>query len=128
MRVLVRVQTAAGMLAIPVESARAVLPVEELRPLPSPREGVLGLAEHAGGALPVLAAFGGEGAHVLALDAGGVRFGLLVEEVLGVVRVREDELAPAPPGQDERLVAGLLRHGGEEALVLDVAVLARRLG
>lgn len=128
MRVLVRVVTGAGLLAVPVEATRAVLAREELRPLPSPSPGVLGLAEHAGSSLPVLAAFGEAGTHILVLDGGDARFGLLVEEVLGVVRVREEQLAPAPPGQDERLVAGLLRYEEQEALVLDVAVLRERLG
>jgi chemotaxis signal transduction protein len=104
-----------------------VLPAGELRPLPSPAPGVAGLAEHQGGALPVLETFG-PGGHVLVLEHAGERFGLLVEEVVGVVRVRDEEVEPAPAGQHERLVEGILRRDGEQLLVLDAGALRARLG
>lgn len=128
MRVLVRIATAHGRFALPVEATRGVLPAEELRPLPSPRPGVVGLADHLGAALPVLAAFGDGGEHVLVVETDGTRFGLLVEEVSGVARVRDDEVAPAPAGQDEPLVAGILGRGDDQVLVLDPGTLRRRLG
>lgn len=129
MRVLVRLRTDAGPLAVPVDVARAVLPAGELRPLPSPAPGVVGLADHQGRSLPVLAAFGPGGDHVLVLEAAqGGRFGLLVHEVSGVVRVGEDEVEPAPAGQDEALVTGVLRRDGEQVLIIDAAALRARLG
>jgi chemotaxis signal transduction protein len=125
--VLVRAETAVGAWAVPVAATRGVVEPGTLRPRPSPAPGVLGLLDHQDEALPVLAAAGETGRHVLVLDAAGTRFGLLVERVTGVVRLAEAEVDPPPAGQAEPLVTGVVRRPGAEALVLAPEVLARRV-
>jgi chemotaxis signal transduction protein len=125
--VLVRAEAGDGACALPIAAVRAVVPAGGLRPLPSAAPGVAGLLDHGGGAVPVLAVLTDSGDHVLVLEEGGERFGLLVGRVTGVVRLRPGEVGPAPGGQAQPLVRGIVRRAGAEALVLDPAVLRGRL-
>ena len=98
-----------------------------IRPLPSPLPGVLGVLDDGEGTgSPVLAPFGDAGAHLIAVCAGGTggtAFALLVDEVERVVPVPPGDLSPAPAGQAEPLVAGVLG----DILVVDPVRLAARL-
>lgn len=127
-RIVVRVETVEGAFALPLEATRGVLDPTGIQALPAPAPDVLGTLDHAGVAVPVLAAFGTGGAHVLLLEHDGVRFGVLVQRVTGVVRLTAAELEGPPAGQAEPLVAGIVRRTGAEALLLDPAILRRRLG
>lgn len=123
---LVQFRSGGTQWAIDVRHTRRVLAAGPLTPLPAPLPGVAGLMRDTPGApaLPVLSALGaGEGEHVLELDVDGHRFGLLVDEVLGVVRSDTVLIGPAPKGQDEAVVSGT----AGDALVLDATALARGL-
>jgi chemotaxis signal transduction protein len=124
----VGLDTEHGRLAVALGAVRAVLEPHGIVPLPEPRLHVLGLLRPDREALTVLAPFGTQGEHVVVLDAGPRRFGLLVERVTGVLRAAPWALGPAPEGQAEPLLSGRLRAGGELRLVVDADVLAERLG
>jgi chemotaxis signal transduction protein len=130
MMAMVRFRAGGASYAIPVDDVRQVRAADDLAGLPSGRAGVAGLIKQEGEALPVLSVLGPSGRRLLVVEAGGRRFGLLVEEVSGVAQVDERSLGPPPEGQDERsggaLVTGVLDAGEELVLVVDAAGLARR--
>jgi chemotaxis signal transduction protein len=127
MRTVVRFRTARGLFAVPVDQTRAVYPAGGIVPLPDSRADVAGVVSRPEGPLTVLTALGAGDRHVLVLDAGGRRFGLLVEEVTGLQRVDDSDIAPAPDGQDSSLVVGVVTGAGEVVLLVDATALARRL-
>lgn len=113
--------------ALDVAHTGAVVALGELEALPAPLPEVLGLLRVGGERLPVLAALGRPGSHVLLVDAGAGRFGLLVGAVDGVVRVRPEELTEAPRGQARPVVRAVAGGAGHGALLLDPDVLAEGL-
>jgi chemotaxis signal transduction protein len=125
---LVRFRTGDGEYAVAVEHAREVRSAAGLLPLPSPRPGVVGLLPGEGQPLTVVAALGSGRDHVVVLepDDGGA-FGLLVEEVRGVVTVGADEVGASPAGQAGDLVSGVLNAPEGLVLLVDVDALARTL-
>lgn len=116
-----------GDYAVPVGDTREVRPARSIVPLPGSRPEVAGLVAWRDEMCTVLAPLGASGDHVIMLDAGLRRFGLLVGAVTGVVRVDDQDLGPAPVGQDGGLVSGVIRSGPDTVLLLNVAVLAARL-
>jgi chemotaxis signal transduction protein len=126
-KALVCFTSAHGPMAAPVEAVRAVLEHEELTPLPSARPGVAGILRPETDALPVLDVLAPPGEHVLVLEAGGLRFGLCVTAVTDVIRVDDSAARPAPAGQDEPLVRGLVRTGDGNVQLVDLDGLAARL-
>lgn len=129
MRTIVRFRTADGDYAIPVEQVSEVRSATELAPLPAPLPGVAGLMRRGDGAVPVLAVLGPQGRHAVIIEKGTLSFGLLVEEVTGVLQIDEAHIGAPPPGQDRPLVSGVLKDeaGLGLVLVLDVDALAGRL-
>jgi chemotaxis signal transduction protein len=126
-RTLVGFRTGDGRYAVPVEQAREVRAAEGIVPLPAPRPGVVGLLQRGDDAFPVLDALGAGSKHVLVLDAGGQPYGLLVEEVSGVVAVDEADVGPPPPGQEDAVIVGVVSLGDSLVLLVDVAALAESL-
>jgi purine-binding chemotaxis protein CheW len=126
-RTLVGFRTAEGRYAVPVEQAREVRGAEGIVPLPSPRPGVVGLLPRGEEALPVLDVLGAGSKHVLVLEAGSQPFGLLVEEVSGVVSIQEEDLGPPPPGQEDAVIVGVVTLGESLLLLVDPAALAESL-
>ncbi|HEX2040444.1 MAG TPA: chemotaxis protein CheW [Acidimicrobiales bacterium] len=125
-RTLVGFRTADGRYAVPVEHAREVRAAEGIVPLPAPRPGVVGLLPRGDEALPVLDALGAGSKHVLVLDAGQP-YGLLVEEVSGVVSVEEGDVGPPPPGQEDAVIVGVVASGESLLLLVDATALAGSL-
>ncbi len=113
--------------ALDVHDAGAVVRFATLEPLPAPRAGVLGLLRSGEELLPVLGAAGARGRHVVVVHATAGRFGLLVDEVTAVVRVREEQLGPPPRGQERPVVRAIAGGAGAGALVLDPDVLGEGL-
>jgi len=127
-KTLVRFRTDRGLFAVPVDQTRAVYPAEGIVPLPEPRADVAGVLARPEGALTVLTALGAGDRHVLVLDIGDRRFGLLVEEVTGLEHVDEARIGPPPDGQASGVVVGVVAAAGDEmVLLVDAAALARRL-
>lgn len=120
---VVRFRTGTGTYAVPVEHAREVRSADDVVPLPSPGAGVAGMVRRGDDAVPVLDALGAGGRHVLVVESEGRVFGLVAEEVLGVEVV--GRIDPAPPGQDHRLVSGVVHEADALLLVADVDALAR---
>jgi chemotaxis signal transduction protein len=127
MSAVVRFSTVDGEWAVDVAQARRVVPAADLIPLPEPRPGVAGLLRLDGEALPVLATLGAGGGQVLELEARGRRFGLLVDEVTAVLRDDQARVGPAPGGQDEEVVCGVVASEDGPALLVDAGALGRRL-
>lgn len=111
-----------------------VIPLRELTPVPCTPASILGVVNHRGRILPVLdlrRLFGladqgmPEGSRVVAVEAGGMTFGIFAGAVTGTVRVGAEEVAvlPATPAADRQ---GLIRGvTGEMVAVLDLDALSR---
>ena len=111
-----------------------VVPLPELTPVPCTPPFVLGVINHRGRILPVLdlrrlLELGGQGvpagSRVVAVEAGGMTFGIFAEAVAGTFRVASHEVAPPPvtlTGDRQALIEGVT---GEMVAVLDLGALAR---
>lgn len=124
---LVRFCTEMGEFAVPVDKVSGVRAAHGIRALPDAHGAIAGLLHADDRPLPVIAALGGSGEHVLVLrtdgpDAAGREFGLLVREVRGVVRLEASAVFGPPEGQRAGLCSGVVVQ--EEALVLIVDVAA----
>jgi chemotaxis signal transduction protein len=64
---------------------------------------------------------------VLVIEAGGKKFGLLVDVVSGLRRLATADIRPAPDGQARPLVSGTVDAGDGLILVADPVALAARL-
>jgi chemotaxis signal transduction protein len=107
--------------AVALDRVQRVLADRGLLPLPDPKPGVAGVLYRDGDTVPVVSPLGAASGQVLVLDDNGTSIGLLVDEVIGIVRV-QGEAGPAPAGQRSPLVAGVLA-GTSPLLLLDVAAL-----
>ena len=116
-----------GDWAVDVAAAREVRTIAALTALPSPEPGVIGLVHRAGEALAVLSTLGTGRDHVLIVEGGDRRFGIVAREVLGLVRIEDAQLGPPPQGQAGRLVTAVLDLAGAPVLVVDTDVLAGAL-
>jgi chemotaxis signal transduction protein len=125
MTAMVRFRAGGASYAVPVRDVRLVRLADGLTPLPAGRAGVAGLASVAGAALPVLSALGADAGQLLVLEAEGRAFGLLVEEVSGVVDLDDQTVGAAPEGQAGMLVTGVAELAGELVLIVDAATIAR---
>ncbi|MBI4637215.1 MAG: purine-binding chemotaxis protein CheW [Candidatus Rokubacteria bacterium] len=119
-----------------IETARIVevVPLRDLTPVPCTPPFVLGVVNHRGRILPVLdlrrlfelAGQGAtEGCRVVAVDAGGLTFGLFAEAVAGTLRVASHDIAPPPvtlARDRQALIEGVTRG---MVAVLDLEALAR---
>jgi chemotaxis signal transduction protein len=125
MTAMVRFRAGGASYAVPVRDVRLVRLSGGITPLPAGRAGVAGLASVAGAALPVLSALGTDAGQLLVLEAEGRTFGLLVEEVSGVVDLDDLTVGAAPEGQAGPLVTGVAELAGELVLIVDAATIAR---
>ena len=117
MRTFVRFRTAAACCLLPVEVVREVCEAQGVTSLPGARPGVMGLVRRAGRSLSVLAPFG-TGKYVVIVETAGAAYGLVVQEVLGVVHIAEADVEPAPAGQADSLVVGVVgQDDGQDFLV-----------
>jgi len=112
--------------AVPAERVREVRFATRLIPLPSARAGILGLLPDGDEAVTVMTMFGEGQGHVLLLDGHHATFGLAVEEVTGVLTV-DGAVKPAPAGQDEELVVGMITTTDGMLMLVDVDAIGRRL-
>ena len=112
---------------VPIELVREVRSGDELFTLPASGPGVAGFIECDGVALAVLDSFGAENRHVLVLDHGGRRFGLLVDLVTRVITT-DGSLAPPPRGQQRDWIVGVASLDDQLLFVVDVEALDDRLG
>ncbi|TFD76071.1 hypothetical protein E3T48_10700 [Cryobacterium fucosi] len=111
---------------LPVEATRAVRTADGLVPVPGSGPDIAGVLP-GGPPLTVLSALGAGGSHVIVVESRGASFGLLVDSVSGLRRFADDEVRPAPTGQDVAFICGLVDSGGDLILVADPEALAARL-
>lgn len=106
-----------------------VIPLRELTPMPCTPPFVLGVVNHRGRILPVLdfrrlldlADQGiAEGSKVIAVDAGGMSFGIFADAVSGVERIGADKVAPARATMAGDRQTFLLGVTSEMVAVLDL--------
>lgn len=111
-----------------------VLPLRDLIPVPRTPSFVLGVVNHRGRILPVLdlrrlfdlaGQEVAERSRVVAVEAGGMTFGVFAEAVIGTVAVGADEVAPPPVILTRDRQAFLRGVTGEIVAVLDLEALAR---
>lgn len=120
-------RTDAGEFCVPAARVASVRVATGVVSLPSPQPHVAGLLQLDGSAVTVLAPLGGGADHLLVLETGGRRFGILVGEVTGVVDFEDAEIGPVPAGQLERLISGVIATGGRLTMLADVDALIRML-
>ena len=125
MTAMVRFRAGGTAYAVPVGNVRQVRPGDGVVHLPAARAGVAGLLRLDGAALPVLSVLGAGDERILVLEAGGGTFGLLVEDVSGVMDLDDGSLGPPPAGQAGALVTGVADMAGELVLVVDPAAITR---
>ena len=119
--------------AMPASVVREVIPAGLPTRIPGATAAVAGLVNLRGALLTVVdgrRALGAAPPHpeaesVLVVDRGARQFGLAVDEVVDLVEVPAEDLAPGEslPGVDPKLVAGVGRQGGQVFAVLDAAAL-----
>ena len=118
--------------AAPASVVREVIPAGHPTRIPGAPVQVAGLLNLRGALLTVVdgrRALGVEAPEdaesVLVVERGDRSFGLAVDEVLDLVDLPPDDLAPGEslPGVDPRLVIGVGRHDGRVFAVLDTAAL-----
>jgi chemotaxis signal transduction protein len=126
MKTLVWFRTGRGAFAVPIDSAIAVRTAAGIIDLPGSRDDVVGILP-GDPPITVLSTLGAGSDHVLVLAVGAQPFGLLVDQVLGILDVDEADIGPAPQGQDADYIAGTLRNLDELILIADPGVLAGRL-
>jgi purine-binding chemotaxis protein CheW len=119
--------------AIETAYVMEVIPLRELTPVPCTPPFILGVVNHRGRILPVLdlrrlfelAGHGiANGGRVVAVEVGGMAFGIFADAVAGSVRLGADEVAPPPltlAGDRQAFIRGVT--GGMVA-VLDLEALA----
>jgi chemotaxis signal transduction protein len=120
-------RTPAGLCGLPIEHVEEIRSSDGMVPLPAPRAGVAGLLPWGEESLSVLSVLGSEGEHVIVVDDDDLRFGLLVEEALGIEKVDESTIGPAPEGQDRAVVSGVVTNDLGLVLLVDLTVLRGRL-
>jgi chemotaxis signal transduction protein len=126
MKTMVCFRTGDGRFALPIESTRSVTTTEGLVNLPAPRADVIGVLP-GDPPLSVLGSLGTGGDRVLVVESQGTRYGLHVLEVFGVQRFDDDQVGPAPKGQQGGLISGTVGGPDELTLVVDAQALAARL-
>ncbi len=117
MRLLVRFSTPTGEWAIPIERVHEVQLAHGIIPLPAPRPGIAGVLRRGDEVITVCSLLGEATGHVLVVDGGGERFGILAENASGVLRVEDEEIAPPPTGQEVPVVIGII-HVPDDGTVL----------
>jgi chemotaxis signal transduction protein len=127
MTTVLRFHSAGGRYAVPIEHCLEVRPAAQVRPLPSPRPGVVGVLSWRDRALSVVSPLGPCGDHVIVLDAAGRPFGLLVDEVVGVEHLDAAAVGDPPPGQEQPLVAAATAPEGDLLFLVDVVAVDRWL-
>jgi purine-binding chemotaxis protein CheW len=125
----VRVRVGAENYALPVEHVKEVTRLGRLTPMPGSSAAVVGISNLRGEIVPVydLAVLLGiettaAGSRVLIAEAGGRRFGLVVEEVCDVA-----DLPPATEQTDSRLLHGAALIGDDLVGFVDVGALLETL-
>jgi purine-binding chemotaxis protein CheW len=118
-----------------IETAHVLglIPLPELTPVPCAPPFVLGVVNYRGRILPVLdfrrlldlaEQVVAEGSRVVAVEAGGMAFGILADAVSGVERIGTHEVAPPPAASAGDRQAFLLGVTGEMVAVLDMEKIA----
>ena len=127
MRTLVRFRARHGMCAIPMEFVVGVRRAAEVRPFPGQRDDVMGLIGLDGGTVPVLKVLSSEGGHVMLLKTAAGAYGLLVDEVVGVVRLQDSQVQPPPAGGGDPLLEAIIKTDGDVDFLISADELAHRL-
>ena len=124
---------ARGRYGVETVHLHGVFALDGLTRLPGVPAFLLGVVNHRGRILPIVdlgGLFGqtregdGQGAQVVAVEAGGMRFGLAADAVVGLARVAGRDLAPPPAGAEAPFVRGV---SGEMVAVLALDALAQRI-
>lgn len=123
---MVRFRSAGAAYAIPVDAARAVREAAGMVALPAPALDVAGIIP-GNPPLTVISPLGTGGTHVLVLETDNKTFGLLVDEVTGLVRLADVVVSQAPRGQAQPFICGTVDDNGQLVLIADAHALAGRL-
>jgi chemotaxis signal transduction protein len=111
---------------MPVVATLAVRRTTGMITLPAPRPDVAGIIP-GDPPLTVISPLGSGGTHILVVETGEHTFGLQVDMVIGLRRVADSDIRPAPRGQHRALISGTIESAGELVMVANPLALAARL-
>jgi len=131
-RVFVEFSLGSLSLALPVEDVREVVDVEKVTRVPGGPGFMKGIVELRGEVLPVISlaeALGvgadSGGGKVIVVHSDGLRAGLLVEGIKGILRVGEGEILPLREMVTSSAFSEVIRRGEGFVLVLRSDFLVR---
>jgi purine-binding chemotaxis protein CheW len=117
--------------AVLVEDVREVLKTRELTPVPNTPEYILGVTALRGVMLPVIdlckrlglaPGVRDEKSRIIVVNPGEEEVGLLVDRVIGVLRIMPDAVKPAPDNveQGAEFLRGIVRRDDKLYILLDL--------
>ena len=118
MTTMITFEAAGSTYCLPVDITRAVRSAVGMVSMPAPNPNVAGLLP-GDPPLTVISPFGVNGDHVLVVQIGQKSFGLLVDQVVGLRKINDADIGPAPLGQERELVSGSVTIDGNLLLVTD---------
>jgi chemotaxis signal transduction protein len=126
MKTMVSFHAGGGAYAIPVESTTSVRAAKDLVTVAGCDSDVVGVL--AGEPPITVVSFLGSGQDlIVVLTVDDRSFGLLVQDVVGVVRVEDADIGPPPSGLNLAHITGTVRNTAELVLIVDARVLVGRL-
>jgi len=123
MTTMVCFEAAGAAYCLPLDAARSVRTSDGLIALPDPASDVAGVIP-GDPPLTVISPLHANGRHIIVVEAGDKRFGLLVDVVTGLELVDDGDIRPAPDGQHRQLVRGTVHTDGRVVFVADPLALA----
>ena len=120
--------------AVETTHVHEVVPLRDLTPLPCAPLFVRGVVNHRGRILPVVDfrrlfdlpdEEAPEGARIVTVEAGGMRFAIFADRLAGIIRVDVRDLAPPPVTVTDDQKAWLRGVTAEMVAVLDLEAMVR---
>lgn len=119
--------------AMPIEQVREVTRLWEITPVPNSAPYILGIISLRGSVLPVIdlcirlgipSGERGEKSRIVVVNAAGEATGIVVDQMVGVVRIQEEEIRPAPETIEQaagkEYIKGIARRGESLYIILDL--------
>lgn len=115
---------------IEMESVREIIPYEESIAVPDTEEIIEGIINHRGDVIPIVNLkkrflIGGlnltESTRIIIIRLDQMEIGLVVDEVLEIIRLNNNDVDPTPPiisGIDKKYIMGIGKLTGKRLLIL----------
>lgn len=127
---IVRFDASGSEYAVPIERIKEIIYAKAVHPLPGALEGIEGVINLRGAVVPVIdsrkklkgASVSLEPEHILIVEVGRQKIGLIVDRVNEVMAVREDQIQKTQPFMDQNAayVEGIYRVGERLIILLNL--------